>query len=111
VYTNPCTCTPTLRHHVNCATNNTTPGDCDCVPVNVHSAACKADIGVLNCTDPSHVSNGLDDGFNIVVRAAVVQKGVDGMDAYGDAATKSALNSLFAPPNHYVAPTTTVPGP
>jgi len=88
-----CDPTPTLRHHVNCAINNSTPGACDCVPVKDHDAGCPAMIGKVKASC-GHPGVGID-GFNIVLRAAAVQAGVDGMDAYNDAATKAALLALF----------------
>ena len=97
---------------------------CDCDPVKDHQVKTETDAdgkdvtvtcpevtGKLDCKDPTHVAAGLNDGFNIVVRAAVVQAGVDGMEEYDDDDTIDNLIALFDPPNQYVAPTTTAPAP
>jgi len=103
-------CTITYRHHANCAlfdgTNAKTAIEaaakgvtvgsktCDCKPVEVHEAECKYNIGTIECDDPTHTGDGID-GFQIILRAAAVQAGVDGMDAYDDASTIAALLALF----------------
>jgi len=103
-------CTIAYRHHANCAlfsgtgtaaqiaaaAKSATVGGktCDCEPVEVHASKCPHDIGTINCSNPAHVGSGID-GFEIVLRAAAVQAGVDGMTVYSAAATKTALTALF----------------
>jgi hypothetical protein len=100
-----CECDPTYRHHVNCAiydeagAENVAEGGtlgalvCDCIPVEIHEAGCPANIATLSgkC---SHTGEGID-GFQIIVRGAVVQAGVDGMDSWDAPATTAALLALF----------------
>ncbi|MCL1797181.1 MAG: hypothetical protein FWG24_02495 [Eggerthellaceae bacterium] len=107
-----CECDPTYRHHVNCAIYGEDGAEliaeggtlddvkCDCVPVEIHASGCPANIASLkpNC---GHTGEGID-GFQIIVRGAVVQAGVDGMTAYNAPATIEALLALFEA-NKYVA--------
>ncbi|MCL1799698.1 MAG: hypothetical protein FWG23_08200 [Eggerthellaceae bacterium] len=109
-----CDCDTTYRHHVNCVVygadgaENTEAGKllpgvgtCDCMPVTIHETGCPANIAKLTGTC-AHTGDGID-GFQIIVRGAVVQAGVEGMDAWNDEATLKALTDLFGA-NPYVKP-------
>ncbi|MCL1799023.1 MAG: hypothetical protein FWG23_04725 [Eggerthellaceae bacterium] len=109
LFENPCTCTDpkTWRHHTMCAIYEMAGADavgpggmlgteaCDCMPVQVHDADCL--YNVSSGTDPDCGCEPPDTigGFYIVLRAAVVQSMVDGMDAPDDQATIDALLALF----------------
>jgi len=111
-------CDITYKHHKSCAVygkagaENIAKGgtltisgddfDCDCTPVDVHDAKCPAAIGTLDCSEPTHIGEGID-GFQIVVKGAVVQAGVDGMglpfdttDAAAIAASDATIANLLA---------------
>ncbi|MCL1799522.1 MAG: hypothetical protein FWG23_07280 [Eggerthellaceae bacterium] len=100
-----CTCTPTYNHHSSCAIAGdpdaaTTPQGgsigsltCDCTPAEVHQSGCKANILSL-IEDCGHDPEGIN-GFQIILRGAVVQAGVDGMDTWDAPATGEALLALF----------------
>jgi predicted ribosomally synthesized peptide with SipW-like signal peptide len=111
-----CDCNPTWRHHPKCAIFDMTGAEnvaqgmplndvaCDCVPVANHRLADPdADPAVLPCPgaiamltgDCGHTGEGID-GFQIIVRGAVVQAYVDGMDAWNSDSTLTALVALFA---------------
>ncbi|MDR2714253.1 MAG: hypothetical protein LBB42_01820 [Coriobacteriales bacterium] len=108
-----CDCDVTYRHHTKCAIygetgaeNIATGGslagvDCDCTAVEIHESGCPAVVATLSGTC-GHTGDGID-GFQIILRGAVVQAGVDGMDAWDDQATFDALVALFEA-NPYVAP-------
>ena len=111
-------CTVTYKHHKSCAVygktgaENTAKGGtltiglddfiCDCSPVEVHDAECPKSIGTIDCAEATHVGEGID-GFQIIVKGAVVQAGVDGMgkpfdttDAAAIAASDATIASLLA---------------
>jgi len=105
-----CDCDQTWRHHTMCAIYGEAgselvgPGGmlgtetCDCMPTEIHESGCPAVTYVI--PDPAvcdHTGDGID-GFYIIVRGAVVQAYVDGMDAWVDpdkGLISDALVSLF----------------
>lgn len=80
---------------------------CNCTPAIIHSSIdeedpCPAMAGTLKNTS-CHTAAGID-GFKIVVRGAVVQADVDGMNDWNSTDTNKNLNALFTS-NPYKEPT------
>ena len=118
---NGSTCTITYRHHENCPVSGeaneavtgkggvTNGKTCDCDPAQKHEEDCPYVVGTLKTglDKCAHVSDGID-GFQIVVRGAVVQANVEGMTAWNSTATLSHLKTLFEG-NAFVDPTPPTP--
>lgn len=98
-----CNCTPTYKHHVNCAVygdddaasvgkggTSASSHTCDCTPAVQHKADCPALVGTLN-PGCGHTVTDTIDGFQITNAGAILQG-----DLFEDVdATVDAFSSLF----------------
>ena len=102
-------CTLSYKHHVNCATPNSTTakgvGGCTCTPAENHvtnaagiaaGKVCPSLEGTLKASCTHTVPAGSIAGFQINVSGSAVQAGVDGMTAPNTPATVTALTGLFS---------------